>query len=337
MSSSAFLGFALILLAAAMNGAYAIPMRFMPAWKWENIWFVWTLLSLWILPLVMVVLFVPHPFAAFDGTTMSTVMRMAVLGILWGAGVLLLGLSFPLVGVSVGAAVGLGCAAAAGTVLPILAGNAPTPPTATAVLIAIGVVAVLVGVAICGYAGRLREKQQGSGTMILGHSLRGLALAVVGGSLTSTLNLALASGGSISASLQAQHPASSLASILVWIPVLIAGGLPGLVYTAALLWKRQGSSNFVAAQTAFYWPLVAFMACLWLGSIVVYGNGVGMIGLLGVVIGWPVFMSGAVIASAGWGAAFGEWRGANFRAKASMGVGVIVLMAAISVLSRAGH
>lgn len=36
------IGFLLVLLAAVMNGAYAIPMRFMSRWKWENIWLLWT-------------------------------------------------------------------------------------------------------------------------------------------------------------------------------------------------------------------------------------------------------------------------------------------------------
>ena len=47
------------------------------------------------------------------------------MGILWGTGVLLLGMSFPLVGVAVGAAVALGCSAAVGTLLPILYAHAP--------------------------------------------------------------------------------------------------------------------------------------------------------------------------------------------------------------------
>ena len=46
-------GFFLVLLAAVMNGAYAIPMRFMTRWKWENIWLLWTVLSLWAIPVAM--------------------------------------------------------------------------------------------------------------------------------------------------------------------------------------------------------------------------------------------------------------------------------------------
>jgi hypothetical protein len=79
------------------------------------------------------------------------------------------------------------------------------------------------------------------------------------------------------------------------------------------------------------------MGLLWLGSIVVYGNGVTKIGALGLVVGWPVFMSGAVIASAAWGSLFGEWKNSGKTAKVSMTAGVLCLMAAITILSRAGH
>ena len=111
-------GFFLVLLAAVMNGAYAIPMRFMTRWKWENIWLLWTVLSLWAIPVAMAWAAVPHPIDAYHQTSMASLLRMGVMGLLWGAGVLLLGMSFPLVGVAVGAAVGLGCAAAMGTFCP---------------------------------------------------------------------------------------------------------------------------------------------------------------------------------------------------------------------------
>jgi len=40
LNSQVIASFALILIAAALNGAYAIPLRFMMRWKWKNIWAV---------------------------------------------------------------------------------------------------------------------------------------------------------------------------------------------------------------------------------------------------------------------------------------------------------
>ncbi len=331
------MGFFLVLLAAAMNGAYAIPMRFMSRWKWENIWLVWTMLSLWALPVAMAWAAVPRPIDAYSQISWTSLMRMGLMGLLWGVGVLLLGMSFPLVGVAVGAAVGLGCAAAMGTLLPILYADTPSLPGSTGALLLLGVIIVLLGVGVCGFAGRARERQQGTGVMVAGQSIRGFLFASVGGTLTATLNLALAAGATINATVDQQHPSTPAASIAVWIPVLLAGGIPGVLYTLTLLAKNHSLDLFRVRGTGAYWPLVVVMGVLWLGSIVVYGNGVTKIGTLGLVVGWPVFMSGAVIASAAWGTLFGEWKNSGSTAKVSMAVGIFCLMIAITILAKAGH
>jgi L-rhamnose-H+ transport protein len=334
MRTDLITGFVLLLLAATMNGAYAIPMKFMPRWKWENIWLVWTVVSLWVLPVILASAAVPHPTEAYGTTPWSSLLRMGVMGMLWGAGVLLLGMSFPLVGVAVGAAVALGCAAAVGTVLPILYAGTPVEGS-TALTILLGVVAVVMGVGICGFAGRAREQRQGTTSTVQGQALKGFLLASVGGTLTAALNLAFASGATIIATVEAQHPSTPVAGIALWIPVLLAGGIPGVVYTLVLLTKNRSSRLYREDRTGGYWPMIVVMGALWLGSIVVYGNGVARIGYLGPVVGWPVFMSGAVIASAAWGTAFGEWKSSGATAKTAITSGVFCLMIAIVILSRA--
>jgi len=337
MQVSVVAGFLLILLAALMNGAYAIPMRFMRQWRWENIWLVWTILSLWVFPVAMAWSTVPHPIEAYAGTSWHALMRMGLMGLLWGAGVLLLGMSFPLVGVAVGAAVGLGCAAAMGTILPVLYGGSTAVSKSTGEIIFAGVMFVLLGVGVCGSAGHMRERHQETGMTVTGQSLRGFFFASVGGALTAALNLALAVGAPITANVEQQHPSSSGAGIAVWIPVLLAGGIPGVVYTAALLARSRSAGLYRTKGTATYWPLIAIMGVLWLGSIVVYGNGVLRSGPLGLVIGWPVFMSGAVIASAMWGSLFGEWRNSGAQARVLMVAGVCFLTIAITILGKAGR
>ncbi len=328
-------GFLLILIAAAMNGAYAIPMKFMSRWKWENIWLVWTVLSLWALPLVLGWAAVPYPIQVYSTTPWTSLAVMGAMGILWGTGVLLLGMSFPLVGVAVGAAVALGCSAAVGTLLPILCAHAPMRGS-TGLMILLGAVAVVLGVGVCGFAGRARERQQETGAIAPRQSLKGFLFASVGGTLAAALNLAFVSGATIIASLEAQRPSSPLASIAVWMPVLLAGGIPGSLYTLSLLIKNRSSTLYRQEGTKGYWLQITVMGGLWLGSIVLYGGGVTRMGTLGPVVGWPVFMSGAVIASAAWGTMFGEWNNSGTTAKAAMTSGVFCLVIAIIILSKVG-
>jgi L-rhamnose-H+ transport protein len=328
-------GFLLILIAAFMNGAYAIPMKLMSRWKWENIWLVWTVLSLWALPLALEWAAVPHPIQAYSTTPWTSLAVMGVMGVLWGAGVLLLGMSFPLVGVAVGSAVALGCSAAVGTLLPILFADAPIRGS-TGLTILLGAVAMVLGVGICGFAGRARERLRETGVMAQRGAIKGFLFASVGGTLAAALNLAFVSGAKIIASVEVQRPSTPLASIAVWMPVLLAGGIPGTLYSLSLLVKNRSIRLYRQNGTSGYWLLVVVMGGLWLGSIVVYGDGVARIGVLGPVVGWPVFMSGAVIASATWGTLFGEWKNSGTTAKAAMTLGVSCLIVAIFILGRAG-
>jgi hypothetical protein len=193
---------------------------------------------------------------------------------------------------------------------------------------------VLLGVAVCGVAGRMRERNQQQEAQGAGHSIRGFVFAFVGGSLTATLNLALALGKNINAAVELQHPSSFAAGIAIWIPVLLAGGIPGFFYTLILLSKGRSAPLFREAGTTLYWPLIALMGALWLGSILFFGYGAQKSGPIGLIVGWPIFMSGAVIASAGWGALFGEWRDSGVKAKAAMVTGILFLTIAIAILGR---
>src|ERR1700676_208834 len=327
-------GFLLILIAAVMNGAYAIPMKFMSRWKWENIWLVWTVLSLWALPLALGWAAVPHPIQAYSTTPWTSLAVMGMMGVLWGAGVLLLGMSFPLVGVAVGAAVALGCSAAVGTLLPILCADAPMRGP-TGLMILLGAVAVVLGVGVCGFAGRARERQQETGVMAPRQSIKGFLFASVGGTLAAALNLAFVSGATIVASFAPQRPSPPPRRVSVWMPFFRAGGMPGALYSLSLLMKNRSTSLYRQKGTGGYWLLVVVMGGLWLGSILVYGRGVAKIGVLGPIVGWPVFMSGAVIASAAWGTVFGEWKNSGTTAKAAMTFGVFCLIIAIVILDKA--
>src|SRR5579863_2765390 len=216
-------GFLLIVLAAVMNGAFAMPMKFMRQWRWENAWLSWTVLSLWVFPLILLWLTVPYPQRAYAATPWSSLAWMGAMGALWGVGTLMIGISFDLVGIAVGAAVALGCAAGMGTVLPLLRSDAPALNGKTVWVLALGVTMVLAGVSICGFAGHLREKHQGVAGAPAKHSLRGFVIASLGGIFTAAFNLAFVSGATISASVAQQHPATQASGIAIWVPILLAG------------------------------------------------------------------------------------------------------------------
>lgn len=327
-------GFGLILVAATMNGAFALPMKIMRRWKWENTWIIWTITSLWVLPPIVALVSIPGLAEIYRATTVQTLLKMGVFGMLWGVGLAMLGLSYPLIGVAVAFAVGLGSAAAAGSLLPLLLQHPHAVFTESGKLILLGVFLMLLGVAVCGWAGRQREHDQGIAVSTAGRSFRGFVLALFGGTLTAALNIALADGDEILRAVQRGSANTLLAANAVWVPVLLAGGIPGVIYCGWLM-RKHSSLQLFSGSPKMYWLLGLVMSVLWYGSVVLYGVGTITIGNLGAIIGWPVFMSGAVLAGSGWGALTGEWKGSLSRSRFLMGCGVLLLITAVVVLGMA--
>ena len=60
MTEHFWLGAAIIFLGGAMNGSFALPMKYAKAWRWENTWLIYAVVALLISPWALACGFVPH-------------------------------------------------------------------------------------------------------------------------------------------------------------------------------------------------------------------------------------------------------------------------------------
>jgi L-rhamnose-H+ transport protein len=120
------------------------------------------------------------------------------------------------------------------------------------------------------------------------------------------------------------------------MPLMVAGGVPNIIYCLYLMRKNR-TGNRLGAGGAGHLGLAAVMGFFWFASTVIYGIAAGMMGSLGTVLGWPLFMSLIVIAATLWGVVTGEWRNAGREPLRIMWGGVGVLVIAIFVLATAGR
>ncbi len=75
------------------------------------------------------------------------------------------------------------------------------------------------------------------------------------------------------------------------------------------------------------------MAIMWIGSFYLYGMSSARLGLLGVVVGWPLFISLSIIVGNLWGIWKGEWKEAPRKAKKQLYVGIVILVFAVIVIA----
>ncbi len=338
MTSNTAQAVLLVLCAAIMNAAYALPMKLNKKWEWEHSWFAFSIFGVAVVPTVIALLTVPKLWSTYATVSGGTLTAMVLFGASWGVSLVFFGLALTRLGLAITFAVCLGTSAAVGALTPLIAQHSDQIMTRQGGLIFLGVLMIIVGVALCGLAGKHREAalQQASASIRQGFWW-GYLLAFVSGILGSMLNLGLAYGGSIQRAAQ-QHGASlAMMSNAVWLPCLYAGFLPGAIYCYILMRKKGNVSQLRLPGTWYYWFAAASMGLLWYGSIILYSISTLKLGDLGTSIGWPLFLASIVVASTVFGVLTGEWKRTGTRPIQTMILGVSFLVVAIAVLSYAGR
>ncbi len=338
MTSNTVQAVLLVLCAAIMNAAYALPMKLNKKWEWEHSWFAFSILGVAVVPTVIALLTVPKLWSTYATVSGGTLAAMVLFGASWGVSLVFFGLALTRLGLAITFAVCLGTSAAVGALTPLIAQHADQIMTRQGGLIFLGVLMIIVGVALCGLAGKHREAalQQASASVRHGFWL-GYLLAFVSGILGSMLNLGLAYGGSIQRAAQRQGASVAMMSNAVWLPCLYAGFLPGAIYCYILMRKKSNVSQLRLPGTWYYWFAAASMGLLWYGSIILYSISTVKLGDLGPSIGWPLFLASIVVASTVFGALTGEWARTGTRPIRTMILGVSFLVLAIAILSYAGR
>jgi L-rhamnose-H+ transport protein len=97
----------------------------------------------------------------------------------------------------------------------------------------------------------------------------------------------------------------------VWLPLLLAGAVPNIVYCVWLLRRNRSARKYRGGRS--HWVLAAMMAVFWFGSTLLYGLAAGQLGPWGPVLGWPLFMSLIVITATMLGVFTGEWKNSGAR------------------------
>ncbi|MES2796255.1 MAG: L-rhamnose/proton symporter RhaT, partial [Bacteroidota bacterium] len=165
----AILGVIFHFIGGAASGSFYIPYKKVKGWAWESYWIVGGLFSWLIVPPVAAYLTVPG-FAEIIKNTGSNVLYITYLmGLLWGIGGLTYGLGVRYLGMSLGNSVILGFCSAFGALVPAIYYN--FNPTEGKVslsdmfastggqMVLFGVLVCLIGIALCGKAGMMKEKE----------------------------------------------------------------------------------------------------------------------------------------------------------------------------------
>lgn len=330
------IGFGCILLGGAMQGAFALPMKYQRQWRWENTWLVYSAMGMLLLPWTFALAGVHGLGDVYRQAGWQPILAAAVFGFSWGVGSVFCGLSIAALGIALASAIFLGLAAALGSLIP-LALQMPASISSDAVRFTlVGVTVMLAGIAICARAGMMRDAHAtalpGSRGMLFG-----MLLAVASGAFSSTMNFGFVFGDAIVRNArEAGNPPPAAAYPLLAV-VLSAGFLGNAGYCVYLLRRNRTWSLFALSGGATGWFLGSVMALLVFGGFVLYGVGIAHLGALGSSAGWSAFLAMMILSSNLCGFLTGEWRDAGGGARRIMATGGAVLILAIVFLGLANR
>lgn len=406
---SELVGVVILVVGGFCGGIFTTLLPF-SRWAWESKWGLFALQSYAIMPWVAAAIFVPHLGAALEVTKTHVLVEVAVFGLLWGVGSVLFGVGVNAVGNSLGFALILGLTATLGSVIPLLVFHIDEVGSAQGLCNWIALALTIIGLALCGKAGALKEKglaemfdediyqfvqsnsssretsrgvsRSGSesrllsgmsesdsenvlntssampeSTMSLG---AGVTVCLLSGVLSSCLNLAVTFGEALTDAAKDTGGAHEvMASTAVAAVGVSCGSLPSLLYCTWLCYSNGTYTEFFccaerdfepdgdddvafrpkagsALPTHILWPWSVFvcfcMAILWFVGFVMYGVGASLMGDLGLVVGWPVYINTMVLTGNVSGVITGEWAGTSNEARCWMAGGVGILVGSIIVV-----
>lgn len=324
------LGLALVLLAGLMNGSFATPMKRIRGWRWEHSWFVWAFSGCIAFPLIAAVLTVPNLAEVYGRTSGGAVALACLFGFIWGVSAVLFGLGVDRLGVSLGFGLIIGISSALGALVPLVVQHPEQIATAKGAATLAGVATVVLGVAACAVAGRIREEAGADSQR--GSLAAGLVICLLSALGAPAINFGLAFGDEIVENARQLGAGEASAINAIWPLVTAAGFVANAAYCGWLISRGSGWAAFVRERPASNLLLAGAMGLLWFGSNLTYGYGSQGLGDLGLVLGWPVFMGAIVLTANGWGVATGEWAGSPPRARRALGLGVVLLLAGITLI-----
>jgi L-rhamnose-H+ transport protein len=324
--------------AGVLNGSFATPTRFMTRWRWENVWALWALLALFLLPWMVAFATVPNLGAVYQTAEARHALLLVLgFGAGYGIGAICFGLGIDAIGIALNFAIALGTATAVGSAIPLLWFHSNSIFTRRGYVIETGIVVIVVGIVLCGIAGRSKERDQAKQVEAADRRrppfAKGLAVAILAGAGSAFQNLGLAFGTPLLHRAAELGAGPSSQANVIWAPLLSATFVPYLIFCARLWKKNHSWKYFFAPQTGSYWVFGFVMGALWFSSIVAYGAAAARMADLGPVLGWPLFMSAIILASNVWGLAVGEWKGAARTSLITMFAGLAVLILGFCTLA----
>ena len=304
----------LLLLAASgfFQAAFALPVRYLRQWRWEQMWVGQSIAANVLLPLAWATVAPAAFWNRAGGLPLSHWLTVYAWGVLWGLGGVAWGLTLTRLGIAFANSFVFGVTTAAGALLPIAAGAVEKP--AHPRLFAAGLLFCLLATVLIGWL-RRRGPQDAMLPMPLPfRSYTGvIAVALFAGFASAGYGLAYTFAFPALRRLIVGGVSEMSATLAIVLPAYL-GCASVAIPLGVLVAARSGSLPlFVHAHALRNWSLALAMGICAAATALLYGFAGSAAGHLSPNVSFGVFISFLVLSGTLLGLAAGEMRGCSRR------------------------
>ena len=314
------------------------PQKGVKGWSWQTYWLAQALICWLILPLVVAYLTIPDLMNVLKEAPTSAMQKTFLLGMAYGVGGTAFGIAIRYVGFSLTYAIAVGISCVLGTLLPpIVHGTlGDVLKSNGSIFLIIGVVLGAVGIALCGVAGRNKEKDiTASENNKTEFSLaKGLPLCLLAGILSALYGFSLDQGQPI-ADVAAKHGAGNFQGNVIYIFSNSGAFVTTMLYCLYLHNKEKTFHQYANAGAnglGSNYLLSILTGFLWYGQFFFYGLGHVRMGTYKFT-SWAIHMIMLVLFSSVAGLLMKEWNNTSSRTKQWLIAALLVLVIAVLLLT----
>jgi L-rhamnose-H+ transport protein len=318
------------------------PQRYIRGWAWEIFWMAQAAWCWLLWPVLCAALTIPHLADVLRSAPSDRMVYAFLMGIAYGVGGTAFNISIRYIGFALTYSIAVGLSSVLGTLVPPLvrgqlAQMLQRPGT---VWVLSGVAMGAAGIAICGWAGRLKERNLMASAIPSEFSLpKGLVLSLVAGVLSGVYGMALEVAAPV-ADIAEKYGAGIWKGNITYIFVNTGAFLTSVMYSLFLARRNGTLSELVhlrkvhdGSRLATNHLFALLTGTLWFGQFFFYNLGHVRLGSQYAFSSWAIHMILLVMLSNLLALIFREWRDCSRETRLIMGLGIAVLCAAVIMLT----
>jgi L-rhamnose-H+ transport protein len=314
------------------------PQKKVVGWSWQTYWLAQAFVCWLVLPVIMAFVTIPQLMTVLQEAPTDAMLRSFLLGMAYGVGGTAFGIAIRYVGFSLTYAIAVGISCVVGTLLPLwLHGTlGEVLKSNGASFLITGIVLGAIGIAICGLAGRHKEKdiEKDSNNKTVFSLAKGLPLCLLAGILSALYGVSLDQGQPI-ADVAAKYGAANFQGNAIYIFSNSGAFVTTLFYCLYLHKKEKTFKQYTAAGSNSLtknYLLSILTGVLWYGQFFFYGLGHVRMGNYKFT-SWAIHMIMLVLFSSIAGLLMKEWKNCSAVTIRLLILALLVLITAVLLLT----